>query len=145
MWIQPRHDPYKKWLQMHYCITEGDINMVISEWPDEWRILTITREVPETTTEGEAEHAETQPPKSKCPRNHERAKASRLKQTKGQSRHGPRRGRKRLRSRLTDSRNKLREQKRLPQTPSHRNQREIRDQPCRQEVCTRNQRHNDHR
>jgi hypothetical protein len=43
---------------MRYCITEGDIDMVISEWPDEWRIPTITQEVPKTTTEGEAEHAE---------------------------------------------------------------------------------------
>jgi predicted Ser/Thr protein kinase len=46
MWIQPRQDLDKQWLQMHYCITEGDIDMVISEWPDEWRIPTISYEVP---------------------------------------------------------------------------------------------------
>jgi hypothetical protein len=40
---------------MCYYITEGDIDMVISEWPDEWRIPTITREVLETTTKGEVE------------------------------------------------------------------------------------------
>jgi hypothetical protein len=28
---------------MCYFIIEGDIDMVISEWPDEWRIPTITR------------------------------------------------------------------------------------------------------
>jgi hypothetical protein len=68
MWIQPRQDPDKQWLQMCYCITEGDIDMVINEWPDEWRIPTITREVPETTTEGEAEQAETQPPEIQVPK-----------------------------------------------------------------------------
>jgi hypothetical protein len=61
MWIQPRQDPDKQWLRMHYCITEGDIDMVISEWPDEWRIPSIPQEVPERTTEGEAAQAETQP------------------------------------------------------------------------------------
>jgi hypothetical protein len=53
---------------MHYCITEGDIDMVISEWSDEWRIPTITGEVPETTTEGEAEQAETQPSEIQVPK-----------------------------------------------------------------------------
>jgi hypothetical protein len=43
------------------CITEGDIDMVISEWPDEWRIPSIPREVPERTTEGEVAQVETQP------------------------------------------------------------------------------------
>jgi hypothetical protein len=45
MWIQARKDLDKQWLQMRYCITEGDIDMVISEWADEWRIPTITQEV----------------------------------------------------------------------------------------------------
>jgi hypothetical protein len=52
MWIQPRKDPYKQWLQMHYCITKGDIDMIINEWPDEWRIPTIPREVLGQTVEG---------------------------------------------------------------------------------------------
>jgi hypothetical protein len=43
---------------MCYYIIEGFINMVINKWPDEWRIPTITREVLETTTKGEAEQAE---------------------------------------------------------------------------------------
>jgi hypothetical protein len=46
----------------------SDIDMVIKKWPDEWRIPTITREVPETTTEGEAEQAETQPPEIQVPK-----------------------------------------------------------------------------
>jgi hypothetical protein len=37
MWIQARKDPDKQWLQMRYCITEGDIDMVINEWDDEWK------------------------------------------------------------------------------------------------------------
>jgi hypothetical protein len=68
MWIQPRQDPDKQWLQMRYCITEGDIDMIISEWPDEWRIPTIPREVPGQTTEGGAAQAETQPPQIPVPK-----------------------------------------------------------------------------
>jgi hypothetical protein len=34
---------------MHYCITEGDIDMFIIKWPDKWRIPTITWKVPEIT------------------------------------------------------------------------------------------------
>jgi hypothetical protein len=49
-------------LRMHYCIIEVDIDMVISEWLDEWRIPSIPREVPEGPTEGEVAQAETQPP-----------------------------------------------------------------------------------
>jgi hypothetical protein len=50
MWIQPRQDPDRHGLSMHYCITEGDINMVISEWPNTWRIPSIPREVPKGPT-----------------------------------------------------------------------------------------------
>jgi hypothetical protein len=68
MWIQAWQDPAKQWLQMHYFITEGDINMVISEWPDEWRIPTINQEVPERTVEEEAEQRAMQPPKIQVPK-----------------------------------------------------------------------------
>jgi hypothetical protein len=68
MWIQARQDPAKQWLQMRYCITEGDIDMVINEWPDEWKIPSITQEVSERTTEGEAEQGETQPPEIQVPK-----------------------------------------------------------------------------
>jgi hypothetical protein len=54
MWIQPRQDPNNQWLPMHYCIKEGDIDMVISECPDEWRIPSIPQEVPEGPAKGEA-------------------------------------------------------------------------------------------
>jgi hypothetical protein len=42
--------------------------MVINKWPNEWRIPTITQEVPKTTTKGEAEQVETQPPKISMPK-----------------------------------------------------------------------------
>jgi hypothetical protein len=61
MWIHPENDPMKQWLQMRYCITEGDIDMVINEWPKEWNILAITQEVLERKIEEEAEQGETQP------------------------------------------------------------------------------------
>jgi hypothetical protein len=53
---------------MLYYIKEGDIDMVTNEWTDEWRIPTITHEVLETTTEGEAEQDATQPPKIPVPK-----------------------------------------------------------------------------
>jgi hypothetical protein len=67
MWIQPRQDPDKQWLQMRYCITEGDIDMIISEWLDEWRIPNIPREVPGQMVGGNA-HKETQPPQILVPK-----------------------------------------------------------------------------
>ena len=51
MWIQVRKDLDKKWLQMHYCITEGDIDMVISEWDDEWKIPVLTQDMPDRKIE----------------------------------------------------------------------------------------------
>jgi hypothetical protein len=59
MWIQPRQDPHKQWIQMRYCITEGDIDMIIHEWLDEWKIPTIPRAIPEQITEGGASQEET--------------------------------------------------------------------------------------
>ena len=53
---------------MRYCITEVDIDMVINEWPDEWRIPSIPWEVPEGPVEGEAAQAETQPPQIPVPK-----------------------------------------------------------------------------
>jgi hypothetical protein len=61
MWIHVCKDLDKQWIQMHYCITEGDINMVIKEWDDEWRILAITQDLPKRTAEEQAGHGETQP------------------------------------------------------------------------------------
>ena len=42
--------------------------MVISEWPNAWRIPSIPREVLEGPTEGEAVQAETQPPQIQVPK-----------------------------------------------------------------------------
>jgi hypothetical protein len=68
MWIQPRKYLNKQWLQMLYCVTEGDINMVISKWPDEWRIPTIPREVSGQIEKGGVVQAETQPPQIPVPK-----------------------------------------------------------------------------
>jgi hypothetical protein len=61
MWIQACKDPNKKLLQMRYCIIEGDIDLVIKDWEDEWRILAITQDFPERTAEEEVGQGETQP------------------------------------------------------------------------------------
>jgi hypothetical protein len=49
---------------MSYCI----IDMVINKCLKEWRIPAITQEVPEITTEEEAEQGETQPPEIQVPK-----------------------------------------------------------------------------
>ena len=51
-----------------YYIIEDNIDMVISEWTNEWRIPTITREVLETIAKREAEQVETWPPKIQVPK-----------------------------------------------------------------------------
>jgi hypothetical protein len=53
---------------MHYCITEGDIDMVINEWPNAWRIPSIPQEVPKGPAKGEAAQVETQPPQIPVPK-----------------------------------------------------------------------------
>jgi hypothetical protein len=59
MWIQVWKDPNKKWLQMHYCIMEGDIDMVIKDWEDEWKIPILTQDIPTKTTEEETGQEQT--------------------------------------------------------------------------------------
>jgi hypothetical protein len=68
MWIQENNDLVKQWLHMHYCIIEGDIDMVINKWPKEWRIPSITQEVSERIGEEEEEQGETQPPEIQVPK-----------------------------------------------------------------------------
>jgi hypothetical protein len=53
---------------MCYYFTESDIDMIIIEWPDEWRIPTIPREVPGQTIEGGTTQVETQPPQIPLPK-----------------------------------------------------------------------------
>jgi hypothetical protein len=76
MWIQPRQDLDKQWLQMCYCITKEDIDIIINEWLDEWRIPTIPREVLGQIAEGRVAQAKTQPPQIPIP------KKQRMGQTK---------------------------------------------------------------
>jgi hypothetical protein len=45
MWIQAWTDPNKQWIKMCYCIMEGDIDMVIKYWEDEWKIQTMEDEI----------------------------------------------------------------------------------------------------
>jgi hypothetical protein len=39
---------------MHYCIMEGDIDMVIKDWEGEWKIPILTLDLSERTTDEEA-------------------------------------------------------------------------------------------
>jgi hypothetical protein len=37
-WIQERRDPKKTWLKMHYCITTEEVQWVLVEWLDQWKV-----------------------------------------------------------------------------------------------------------
>jgi hypothetical protein len=59
MWIQAWKDPNKQWLQLRYCITEGDIEMAIKDWEDDWRIPVLTQDIPAGAEEEEARQEHT--------------------------------------------------------------------------------------
>jgi hypothetical protein len=67
---------------MRYCITEGDIDMIIHEWLDEWKIPTIPRAVPGQTIEGGALQPKTKHPQVSVP------KKPRMGQIKSTQREG---------------------------------------------------------
>jgi hypothetical protein len=122
MWIQVWKDPNKQWLQMRYCIMEGDIDMAIKDWEDDWKIPSLTQEIPTKTTEEEAGQEETQPQEVPVPKKWRMGQKKQSRQMKGQLRQGPRRGKRILRSRLKNNRNRLRKHKGLHQVPIHKNQ-----------------------
>jgi hypothetical protein len=66
--------------------------MVISEWPDEWKIPSITQEVPETTTKGEAEQAETQPPEIQAPKKPRTSQGKTIQVEEGSNKTGTQKG-----------------------------------------------------
>jgi hypothetical protein len=35
VWIQPRKDPKKEWLQLRYCVKEEGIEMAFKDWHDD--------------------------------------------------------------------------------------------------------------
>jgi hypothetical protein len=47
---------------------EGDIDMVIKYWEDEWKIPVLTQKLPERTPEEEAGNGETQPQEVPVPK-----------------------------------------------------------------------------
>jgi hypothetical protein len=94
MWIQARKDPDKKWLQMRYCITEGDIDMVIKDWEDEWKIPVLTQDLPERTTEEEAGQGETQPQEVPVPKKWRTGQTKTKKTDEGAAKTGTQKGKK---------------------------------------------------
>jgi hypothetical protein len=46
MWLQEKKDPTKEWLQLKYCVMMQDIHMEVQEWPEEWKVPEIPREMP---------------------------------------------------------------------------------------------------
>jgi hypothetical protein len=68
MWIKAWKDPNKKWLQLCYFIMEGDIEMVIRNWEDEWKIPVLTQDIPAGIAEEEAGQEETAPQEAPVPK-----------------------------------------------------------------------------
>jgi hypothetical protein len=46
MWIQACRDPEKEWLQLHFCINVEEVEMVMTDWQDDWNIPVITKDMP---------------------------------------------------------------------------------------------------
>jgi hypothetical protein len=36
VWIQATRDPKKVWLNMKYCVTRGEVDSIIKDWPAQW-------------------------------------------------------------------------------------------------------------
>jgi hypothetical protein len=53
---------------MRYCIIEGDIDMVINEWDDEWKTPILTQEILERIGEEEEWQGKTQPKEIQVPK-----------------------------------------------------------------------------
>jgi hypothetical protein len=45
IWIQAWKELENEWLQLRYCVKEEDIEMVIKDWHDEWRVPTIDQDM----------------------------------------------------------------------------------------------------
>jgi hypothetical protein len=87
-------DPNKQWLQMRYCITEGDIDMVIKDWEDEWKIPVLTQDLPERTTEEEAGQGETQPQEVPVPKKWRMGQTKTKQTNEGTMKMGTQKGKK---------------------------------------------------
>jgi hypothetical protein len=46
MWIQESRDLAKEWMQLCYYINGEDVEIVMQDWNDEWKIPIIHKEVP---------------------------------------------------------------------------------------------------
>jgi hypothetical protein len=40
-WIQARRDPKKTWLKMQYFIIAEEVQWVLEEWPDQWKVPVV--------------------------------------------------------------------------------------------------------
>jgi hypothetical protein len=68
--------------------------MVISEWPDAWRIPSIPQEEPEGPIEGEAAQEETQPPQILVPKKPRMGQNKMTQENKGVKPIGTQKGQK---------------------------------------------------
>jgi hypothetical protein len=59
---------------MHYFIIEGDIDMVIKDWEDEWKIPVLTKDLLKGQWKKRQRREKHNLKKSQCPRNGGRAR-----------------------------------------------------------------------
>jgi hypothetical protein len=53
MWIQAKRDPKKELLQLRYCVTGEEVQWAMKDWPDEWKVLVISKKVPKSKKQEE--------------------------------------------------------------------------------------------
>jgi len=46
MLIQSKRDPKEECLQLRYCVTGEEVQWVMKDWPEEWKVLVIPKKVP---------------------------------------------------------------------------------------------------
>jgi hypothetical protein len=79
---------------MHYCITEGDIDMVIMESDDEWKTPFLTQKIPERIEEEEVGQGETLPKEIQVPKRQRTGQGKKTKTNEGPTKIGPQNGKK---------------------------------------------------
>ena len=73
---------------------EGNINMVIKYWEDEWKIPVLTQKLPERTPEEEAGNGETQPQEVPVPKKWRTCQTKTNETNEGTTNMGAKKGKK---------------------------------------------------
>jgi hypothetical protein len=79
---------------MRYCITEGNIDMVIKDWEDEWNISVLIQDLLERKTEEEVGQGETQAQEVQVPKKWRTSQKKTMKSNEVTTKTGTQKGKK---------------------------------------------------